>query len=213
MRITHGERHLGLGGFANEGEKLDRVLSRLGNLHRRMDAIEGIDRSDDDNTPDDPLAPSGTPRPLDDDGDDDDLGDAPAEQFADAQAKAERVALAFGDSVPLHVNGESLLQYRRRLLDGLKGRSSRWAAVDVRRLSGAALGVAEAQIYSDAQAAAADPATIPRGELRMITETDETGRRIRKFYGDPEAAWGPFKHPTQHVVGWNVPAGSKFTRE
>jgi hypothetical protein len=33
------------------------------------------------------------------------------------------------------------------------------------------------------------------GELREVLERDETGRTIRKFYGDPAAVWGQFTFP------------------
>jgi hypothetical protein len=42
------------------------------------------------------------------------------------------------------------------------------------------------------------------GTLRMVITVDETGRRIRKFFGDPEACWGPFKQPTRRVTGFRT---------
>ena len=63
----------------------------------------------------------------------------------------------------------------------------------------------QAQLVA-AQKDAALHASLEPGELREIVETDETGRRIRRFVGDPGAAWAPFKYSTQRVTGIN----SKF---
>ncbi len=42
------------------------------------------------------------------------------------------------------------------------------------------------------------------GVERMVIEIDETGRRIRHFYGDPEVVWGPFKMPGKRVTGFET---------
>jgi len=46
----------------------------------------------------------------------------------------------------------------------------------------------------------------PVGPLRQTVEYDHAGRKLIKFYGDPEACWGQFKGPVQRVIGWN-PSG------
>lgn len=193
-------------------EKLDKILSQLDSLHRRMDALE--DDPEDGDRDGDPLAEKGTPRrdaarverqladlerriPAE-------VSKSDREKFVDAQAKAERVARAFGDSSSRWVNGETLTEYRQRLLSKVKEHSARWKGVDVRKLTGAALDTAETQVYADAWAAATDASNVPVGTLRQVIEVDETGRTIRKFYGDPEACWGPFKQPTRIVTAWNA---------
>ncbi len=127
-------------------------------------------------------------------------------RFVDAQAKAERVAQAFGDSAGAArwVNGETLLQYQRRLLGKFKDHSPAWKSVDLAKLDSDALAVAERQIYADAMRAAMNPESVEGGSLRQVITTDDTGRRIRKFYGDPEACWGAFKQPARIVTGWNT---------
>ena len=127
-------------------------------------------------------------------------------RFVEAQAKAERVAQAFGDSAgaPRHLNGESLSQYRRRLLGAFKKHSRSWKDVDLTPFADKALDTVESQVYSDALAAAMSPQNVEAGTLRIVTATDDTGRRIRKFYGDPEACWGPFKQPSRLVTGWQT---------
>lgn len=42
------------------------------------------------------------------------------------------------------------------------------------------------------------------GRLTMVTEHDEVGRPIRRFYGDPELVWGAFKVPSKLLVGINT---------
>jgi hypothetical protein len=42
------------------------------------------------------------------------------------------------------------------------------------------------------------------GRLTMVTEHDEVGRPIRRFYGDPELCWGQFKLQSKVVVGWGA---------
>jgi|HubBroStandDraft_6_1064221.scaffolds.fasta_scaffold622697_2 hypothetical protein len=41
------------------------------------------------------------------------------------------------------------------------------------------------------------------GVLKEVVSTDDTGRRIRRFYGDPEKCWQDFKSPVRRVIGWN----------
>lgn len=40
------------------------------------------------------------------------------------------------------------------------------------------------------------------GELTEVVETDDAGRRIRRFYGDPAVTWEPFKIESRLVTGW-----------
>lgn len=138
------------------------------------------------------------------------LPEADRARFVDAQSQAERVAQAFGDSAgaPRWVSGETLSQYRQRLLSKYKTHSAPWKDVDLTKLGDDALAVAERQVYADAMGAALHPASIEGGSLRMVTETDDTGRRIRRFFGDPEACWGAFKQPTRMVVAWNTKPGN-----
>jgi hypothetical protein len=44
-----------------------------------------------------------------------------------------------------------------------------------------------------------------QGVLREVITTDDTGRRIRRFYGHPGACWSVFAPPIQRFVsGWNT---------
>ena len=42
------------------------------------------------------------------------------------------------------------------------------------------------------------------GTVREVIEIDRAGRRISRFYGDPEAVWAPFKQVPRRVTGWNT---------
>jgi hypothetical protein len=128
--------------------------------------------------------------------------------FVEAQSKAERVAQAFGDSAgaPRWLSGETLAQYRRRLVSKYKQHSPAWKEVDLSPFADKALDTVEMQVYADAMNAAIRPATFTEGTLIERIETDRTGRKISKFSGDPEACWGPFKQVGRRVIGFQ----SKF---
>jgi hypothetical protein len=134
------------------------------------------------------------------------LRDEDRQKFVAAQMKAERVAQAFGDSqgAPRWLQGESLTQYRQRLLGKYKQHSANWKGVELSKLNADALDIVETQVYADAYQAATSPSTVEAGTLRSVTETDYTGRRITRFYGDPEACWGPFKRQARLVSGWQT---------
>ena len=129
------------------------------------------------------------------------LSDGLHQEFANAQAKADRIAQAFGDSAPRWLDGERLPDYRRRLVSQFKQHSPAWKSADVPRDEGV-LRIAEAQIYADAQREASHPTNIAEGTLIERVTRDQTGRHISKFYGDVEIALGPFKYPTQVVTAY-----------
>jgi hypothetical protein len=104
--------------------------------------------------------------------------------FADAQAKADSVFMGFGKAAPRPLEGESLLNYRKRLATHLKPYSTVWKSVKFSQLPDEAFGIAEAQVYSDAAAAASTPMDLGDGELREVARTDpRTGLKTIVFYG------------------------------
>lgn len=119
---------------------------------------------------------------------------------------AERVAQAFGDSegASRWMDGESVAAYQRRLLTPYQEHSPQWKGKDLASMSPEVLTVAEEQIYNDAYTAASSPATVPVGTLRASVRTDDTGRKITSFQGDPEACWAPFKQQSRIVTGWTT---------
>lgn len=133
------------------------------------------------------------------------LPEAERQRFVAVQSRAERVAQAFGDSAgaPRWLQGETLDQYRRRLLGGYVKHSAAWKDIDLTPFADKALDTVETQVYADAYREATHPTSITSGELRMSIRSDETGRQIREFHGDPEACWAPFKQTPRLLVGLN----------
>ncbi len=125
-------------------------------------------------------------------------------EYLKHQVRADRVAKQFGDATPPPLAGEGLPQYRRRLLEPLQKHSAAWKGVSLHRADESLLRVAETQILADAQREATAPTNLRPGQLVERIEIDETGRKIRKFYGDPEACWGPFKQPVRIVTKWKT---------
>jgi len=104
--------------------------------------------------------------------------------FADSQARADTVFAGFGERAPRPLEGEGLLDYRKRLATKLKKYSTIWKGVKLSSLPEEAFGIAETQVYADAVTAAASPSDLEAGELRAVTKTDpSTGVRTIVFYG------------------------------
>lgn len=124
----------------------------------------------------------------------------------EVQARADSAYRhALGCGAPPRLSGESLPEYRIRLVDGLRGFSERWKRIDRPGLAGVArsgaLGVAEEQVYADA----VQSVRRNTGPLRKVTEVDsETGSRITRFYGDPHAWLDDFSLPTRRLTGINT---------
>jgi hypothetical protein len=110
--------------------------------------------------------------------------DAEHAAFADAQARADAVYQGFGKHAPRPLEGEDLLDYRKRLATNLKMHSARWKDGKLSRLDDENFAQVESQIYDDAASAAANPVDLDAGELRMVTKIDPTtGVRSNIFYG------------------------------
>ena len=131
------------------------------------------------------------------------LADADREAFADAQARADTVYHALGSVAPRPMDGEDLLAYRRRLAKGVQMHSSTWKDISIGTLGAEAFGVAEGQVYADAVVAANNPTDLPEDELREITKTDTTGRRITSFVGRPGAWMNNFSAGRRLVAGFS----------
>jgi hypothetical protein len=117
------------------------------------------------------------------------------------QSRADQAYQSLGLRAPARVVGEPIVEYRRRLLAPLVQHSPQWQKVTVNTLSGPALDVAEETVFADAVTAATRTGA-GTGPLREIVHTDESGRRIKRFYGDPEFTWAPFKLPARAVIGF-----------
>jgi 8-oxo-dGTP pyrophosphatase MutT (NUDIX family) len=128
------------------------------------------------------------------------ISDADFAEMADAQAKADSVFAAFGDSAPRPWASETLLAYRKRLMVQLQKHSPDWKGVDLGALDSAVVSIAEPRIYADAVKAAAHPVDLPAGTLRTIEKKDSNGQVIRTFIGDPNVWMGDFKSTAMRQV-------------
>ena len=122
-----------------------------------------------------------------------------AETIALAEQLRERAQAAYRHALnaepPRRMSDEDLTTYRIRLLEPIKSASKDWGRFgrsDFRGLANAGgLSIAETQIYADAVRSIQQS----RHGLRTVSEPDQAGRPITKFYGDPEEVWGAFKAP------------------
>jgi len=126
--------------------------------------------------------------------------------FADAQARADAVYNGFGLRAPRPLEGEGLVDYRRRLAAKLKMHSPVWKDVKLSQLPDTAFGIAETAIYSDAEGAASRPIDLQPGELRMVTKIDPvTGGRVNVFYGQ-EHFTKAMGRPGRRIKSFNTQA-------
>ena len=206
-----------------EDAKIDQMLALLTSMNKRLEAVESA-KSDNADLPSDPI-PVAADEQIEPE--EPGLSKADAEQIrkemselsnrmprddsdeeraekADAQARADSVANAFGERASAPLLGESPMAYRKRLAAKFQSHSKQYAGVNIASISDAALfSVVEKQIYSDAQAASSSPAIATPGMLREVHTRDVTGRQISTFVGDAEACWAPFKAPKRRVTQIN----------
>ena len=111
--------------------------------------------------------------------------------LARAQHRADSVAPLLGMQIAAPRLGESSHQYRTRAAMALANfspelKGSRFDSVDPQ-----ALGALEEKIYKDCQSAIGSGRSTP-GKLSEVQERDQSGRLIRKYFGDPMVWMAPF---------------------
>jgi len=132
--------------------------------------------------------------------------DADETAYADAQARADGVYAMFGKSAPRRMDGEKLMDYRRRLARPHQTHSAAYKDAKLDTVTDAAVFKAvEDAIYHDAAAASRTPGVYGAGQLIAMTSRDAAGRTITKFGGDVEAFLGDFKIPEQRVTEFHTP--------
>jgi len=173
--------------------KLDEMVDHVGGLSKRMDDFEKRydddakrkkARKDDDDANDDhheddhePVAeqPTQTPNMAKEVVADSLRADDDARRYetdlADAQARADSIAIEFGEHAPRPLSGERLFDYKRRLLRRYQRYSPDFKDVDLGKITDAATwsGI-ENKIYNDAREAAGRPQAGP-GQLRERIRT------------------------------------------
>jgi hypothetical protein len=127
-------------------------------------------------------------------------------EFVKAQARADAVAHAFGDSAPPPLAGEQLRDYRVRLLAPYlkhsKFKDSNLAKVNDPN----AFEFVEDHIYADAASEAVHPTTGFRpGEMRGVVTMDAANRPLTRYVGDADACWSQFNPPIRHVRRFMTP--------
>jgi len=132
----------------------------------------------------------------------------PTDPFREAQARADATAQTFGQRAPAPLTGESLADYRVRLLAPYQAHSSNWKTSNLRVVArdAHALAAVEAAIHQDArQAATRNGPDIP---LHAVTTTEPSGHRVTSWYGDAAEAWRPFMGAgVRYLIGINKNAG------
>jgi hypothetical protein len=125
--------------------------------------------------------------------------------YIEIQAEASKVARAFGMEAPPPLPGESLRDYRVRSVSYFKQYSPEWRDTNLGNLaasSPAAFGVAQSTIYKDAYHVATHPSCEPGDPQTSRTYTDEAGRRVTDFFGDPMHFIRQFSGPgVRYLVG------------
>lgn len=114
------------------------------------------------------------------------------DEMAAARDRADLVATLFGERASAPVDGESMLDYRKRLLRPLVQHSPRLKDARIDSIGDAAvLGHVETIVYDDAKRAAISAAH-DSGRLVAIQERDDGDRKITRYYGDIGEFMRPF---------------------
>jgi hypothetical protein len=124
-------------------------------------------------------------------------------ECADAQARADRAAVAFGERSPPPMSGENSVAYRQRLLGRFQRHSPDFKDVDLYAINDATLlsGV-ETRIYADAVKASA-VATLP-DTLTYVTRAGEGGHQITEARGK-HTFIADLKRDSMRVTKFNTP--------
>jgi hypothetical protein len=126
------------------------------------------------------------------------------QRFEAAQIKAQAAADRWSFDVERWTQNEKLTDYRLRLLKPFVKHSPEWRGANLREVARAgALDGVENQIYDSAIRAATSNGTF-KNSLHAVKMRDQSGRDVTKYFGDPEACWGPFKLPARKVTGFNT---------
>jgi len=132
--------------------------------------------------------------------------------MADAQAKADSAYACFGKSASRALSGETLLNYRKRLMRGLQNYSDDCKAINLADVKDVTtLNMLEAKIYADALKHATSPKAYADGQLQAVrsTASDGSGRTITKYYGDINSWLGQFKSSPYRATEFHTANNAK----
>lgn len=125
--------------------------------------------------------------------------DADIASFGRVQHRADSVYSAMGGNAPRPAPGESLLDYRKRIVVDLKPHSTRWAKaeISVAAVDEALFGAIEDQVLEDAFKAARDPAKVKPGRLQVVESRRDSGGKELTYIGQPLSWMRQFMPPLQ----------------
>lgn len=129
-------------------------------------------------------------------------------QICNAQLKADAVMQMFGKKAALPFTYENPRDYRTRLANELKAHSPEFKAVKLDSLDEPTFKAIEERIYADAQKVAMDSAETTNGALIPVVSTDEAGRKITKFIGNPNSWMHHFKDNKGKACKLNLNRGA-----
>jgi hypothetical protein len=197
---------------ADDG-KLDKLLSGIDAISKRMDAFEAAGQKKLGGDAEEPLDHGEMKAPTEEIADrirKDSAGVTAKEHdaerqheaaMADIQCRADAVSTAWGESAPPPMSGERAMPYRVRLLRRFQRHSKEFSGVDLAKITDPVIldGI-ERSIYADALAASATP-EVAQGYLREMIKTDRSGRQISTFFGEPRTWMQQFAAPARRVTG------------
>ena len=173
------------------GDKLDSCLRNMETMSGgmetmsgRLDALEKRNKSDDD----EPERKGEARRVAADE-----ASPAYVNEMTAAQAKADSAFASWGERAPKWVEGETLLNFRRRLCRAHQKHSPKFQGSDLDTVTDAKIFAAvEDQIFADSISAAMRPDSAPVGMLREVTRVLPSGHRENTFVGHPSAWMNQF---------------------
>jgi 8-oxo-dGTP pyrophosphatase MutT (NUDIX family) len=112
------------------------------------------------------------------------LSDEDFNAMADIQSRADSVYQGFNKKAPRPLDGETKMNYRRRLANGLKEFSADIKDADLSIIpEGAFFDSIERRVYADATEASLNPQDLEDNEIRAVSKRDDAGRNITTYHG------------------------------
>ena len=113
--------------------------------------------------------------------------------FIDAQVRCDAAFQAWGKMAPHSVHGESLREFKTRLLTELKQHSKAYKDSNLSLIGDdAALGIIEQAIINDAIEASCAPGAVGAPLVARTKVDPHTRHQVTTFHGDPGVAWSEF---------------------
>jgi hypothetical protein len=211
---------------AEAGEKLDKILTHLDSLGKRMDEWEKSKSKDEESESEmEDEIEKGKPRELAADSVRKDSAETLEEienhklkigptykvaadsVLAEIQSEAQRASDAWAKETVHPWEGETTTAYRRRTARPHQQHSPSWKDVDLRTLSGQSLRNAVQQIFTDSIAASESPASYPETLVERVRHDPVSGQKRIEFYGSPSAWTNQFKSGRQYVTKFRTGSG------